>query len=159
MLVRHREFPDKLTLRWDHIGLYRALIQWLVSAQEGELDTQKGHHVNATVDTRVKDRQGFLASTRSWEKQGVNLPWAFRGSLALQMLQHHIWLLKSPSWWQFLKVYYQIVIIHNSGFHDYMYTMYSGQIHSLLPSLVLLPDPNFCLWGYFSTNKHYKGIT
>ena len=72
-LFRNREFPDALTLRWDHIGLYWALIQWLVSVQEGALDTQKGHHVSVTGETRgshlqVKGSQGLLANTGRWEK-------------------------------------------------------------------------------------------
>lgn len=155
-----------LTLGWDHIGLYWALIQWLVSAQEGDLDTQEGHHVIVTAETRethlqVKTAKAYWQSHEAGRNNEWTFPWAFRGSLALQMLHHHICLLKSSGWQPFLKICYQIFIIPNDGFHDYI-SIHAHNVfwpHSL-PTILSCHVPRFQLLslGIAPTNKHYKRI-
>lgn len=75
------------------------------------------------------------------------------------MLHHHICLLKSPGWQPFLKACYQIFIIHNNGFHEYI-SIHAHNVfwpHSL-PTILSCPSPRFQLlsFGIASTNKHYK---
>lgn len=159
MWFRNREFPDGLTLRWDHVGLHRAPIQWLVSVQ-AEIRTPRKATMWTQQQTsrrphlQVEDRQGFLASARNWEKQEVNLP--LEPSEGVSPTSGC--LSRPSSRWQFLKVYYEIFIIHYNEFHDCInnvFLIYSLPITLSCPSL----RSQLLSWGIFSTNQHYKRIT